>query len=166
MRCRRHLPRILRRWHSSSLGYCRRRCGGRRSTSLSMAPSFHPVPVFYWRFISMSNEQAKTEEPVTKEETPPTTLELAREALIRTGRSQQLALPQLLAIMELVDWAIETGWTLPTPVAAVKDAEGREVPPPTIDDYKMTSEGFPVDTSLHARLVAKQTEADTKSVTR
>src|SRR4030095_1587689 len=125
MRCQRHLPRILRRWHSSSLGYCMRRGGGRRSTSLPMAPSFHPLPVFYWRFISMSNEQNVKEEPVATDTTKlPTALELARESLVRTGRSQQLALPHLLALMELVDWAIETGWIPPPPVASVKDAQG------------------------------------------
>jgi hypothetical protein len=141
-----------------------------------MAPDFHPVPVFYWRFISMSNEQNVKEEPVApneqnaKEEPVatettklPTALELARESLVRTGRSQQLALPHLLAIMELVDWAIETGWTPPPPVASLKDAQGREVPPPTVADFKMTSEGFPVDTSLHAQLAQQQAEADTKS---
>jgi hypothetical protein len=108
----------------------------------------------------MSNEQNVKEEPVATETTEqPTALELARESLVRTGRSQQLALPHLLALMELVDWAIETGWTAPPPVASVKDAQGREVPPPTVADFKMTSEGFPVDTSLHAQLTQQQAEA-------
>jgi len=84
-----------------------------------------------------------TELPPPVVETPPETpLEQARGALIRTGRSQQMALPNLVTLLELLDWAIETNWTPPTPPIKAKDAEGKEVQP-DIRDYKMTSEGFP-----------------------
>ena len=53
----------------------------------------------------------------------------AREGLIRTSRSQQLAAGDLVVLLELVDWAIETHWV---PLAKVAT------------EYKLTSEGFPM----------------------
>ena len=108
----------------------------------------------------------------SEEPPPPTPLETAREALMRCSRSQQLAVPDLLLILGLVDAAIEkesksksdeSGQSKsgdskngdsgksgspssksgsPMPKKAIKDAQGKERPI-TLADVKLSSEGAP-----------------------
>jgi len=67
--------------------------------------------------------------------------------VIRTGRSQLLSLPDLIAVLDLIDKAIEAGQKPPEeieiPGLKVTDAKGKDVKP-QMADMKMTSEGAPV----------------------
>ena len=80
---------------------------------------------------------AVEEDPVKKR------LSELRESIIRTARSQQLPIADLIDILKILDGATELPPGIPGMKGAkIKDKDGKDVQP-SLNDFKLTSEGSP-----------------------
>jgi len=99
----------------------------------------------------------KEEPTTTEEEEPPTPMELAREAIFRGGRSQQIAIAHLKTLQPLLDWAIQNNWE---PPVAEPPPEGAP-----LTESKMTSEGYLYEAPTGASVPAPEPKAIKTAIT-
>ena len=88
---------------------------------------------------------SKDETTATAVEEDPVKVRIAelRESIIRTARSQQLPIADLIDILKILDGATELPPGIPgMKGATIKDKDGKDVQP-SLQDFKLTSEGSP-----------------------
>jgi len=101
--------------------------------------------------------EPKDGEPKEGEEEPPTPMELARDAVMRGGRSAQIAIAHLKTLQPLLDWAIENNWQ---PPVAEPPPEGAP-----LTESKMTSEGYLYEAPTGASVPAPEPKAIKTAIT-